>query len=98
MKQEVLKQKLRMSCCWHHRRWRAAAHRSLSRHCLRLLLLSRNHDTDIINNSITVLRGFSMVLETANETADESWRTRFSFMPYHHFHLPPRKAFYESVD
>lgn len=39
-----------------------------------------------------------MVLETANETADESWRTRFSFMPYHHFHLPPRKAFYESVD
>ena len=76
----------------------SAAHRSLSRHCLRLLLLSRNHDTDIINNSITVLRGFSMVLETANETADESWRTRFSFMPYHHFHLPPRKAFYESVD
>lgn len=93
MKQEVLQQKLRMSCCWHHRRWRAAAHRSLSRHCLRLLLLSRNHDTDIINNSIMGLRVFSMVLETANETADESWRTRFSFMPSRHFPFTSKTGF-----
>lgn len=61
------------------------AHRSLSRHCLRLLLLSRNHDTAIINNSIIVLRGFLMVSEAANETADESWRIRSCLMPYHHF-------------
>lgn len=72
MRQEVVLQESRTSCCWHHGRWRAAAHRSLSRHCLRLLLLSRNHDTAIINNSIMVLRGLSMVLEAANETPDEA--------------------------
>lgn len=58
------------------------AHSSLSRQCLRLLLLSRNHDTAIINNSETVLRGLSIVLEVANETPDEAWRIRSRFTPF----------------
>lgn len=65
-----------------------AAHRPLSRHCLRLLLLSRSHDTAIINNSITVLRGLSMVLEAANETSDEAWRVRSCSMAPIFSHLP----------
>lgn len=93
MKQE----ELRTSWVWHPGRWRVAAHTSLSRHCLRLLLLSRNHDAAIINNRIIVLRGLSMVLEAANETSDEAWRIRSCFTAPTFPHLSPSESLSKSA-